>query len=194
MMETLETTPSQTVGPFFAYSLSAEQYGYPFDSIVNDVLVDERSPDERIYITGKVFDGAGAVITDALVELWQADETGRYRKIPIDRKNDGFTGFGRVGTGTNPDGSFSFTTIKPGSQSGGAPHINVMLLMRGSLHLLHTRIYFSDEINDKDVLFSSINAGRRNTLIATLNYGNGRTEYHFDIHMQGDRETVFFDI
>jgi protocatechuate 3,4-dioxygenase, alpha subunit len=194
MMEKLEATPSQTVGPFFAYSLTAEQYGYPYNSIVDDVLIDVQTVDEKIYITGKVFDGAGAVITDALIELWQADNSGRYRKIPVNGKNDDFTGFGRAGTGTNPDGSFLFTTIKPGSLNGAAPYINVMLLMRGTLRLLYTRIYFSDEINDTDLVFNSVDAGRRNTLIAKLSEENEKIAYHFDIHMQGDKETVFFDV
>src|SRR5665213_2554939 len=100
MMEKLPTTPSQTIGPFFAYSLTAEQYGYNFDSLVNDQLISEGTAGERIWITGSVFDGGGNAIKDAMIELWQADATGNYRSAVIAKKNDGFTGFGRLGTGT----------------------------------------------------------------------------------------------
>src|SRR6187401_2549963 len=99
-MERLQQTPSQTVGPFFAYSLTAEQYHYDYNSIVNGSLLDKDTEGERIYITGRVYDGKGNTISDAMIELWQADVDGSYRLLPINAKNDGFTGFGRVGTGT----------------------------------------------------------------------------------------------
>ena len=119
-MEKLRTTPSQTVGPFFAYSLTAEQYGYDFNSIVNGNLVADifeqlntRNPQNTegvlqtqnskletpIFITGCILDGNGNTINDAIIELWQADPKGVYRLTPIRHKNDGFTGFGRLGTG-----------------------------------------------------------------------------------------------
>ena len=193
--ERLQQTPSQTIGPFFAYSLTAEQYGYDYDSILNGSLLSDDIEGERIFITGNVFDGNGNSISDAMIELWQADAQGnyvtQYPNIPISEIP--FKGFGRLGTGTNPEHRFTFKTIKPGSVSGQAPHINVMLLMRGSLHVLYTRIYFSDEVNDKDILFNSVDAGRRNSLIAKRNEVNSKIQYHFDIHMQGEKETVFFD-
>jgi protocatechuate 3,4-dioxygenase alpha subunit len=194
-MEKLRQTPSQTVGPFFAYSLAAEQYGYDYNSIVNGSLIALETEGERIYVTGRVFDGKGNTISDALVEVWQADAKGQYGVSPIRQKNDSFTGFGRLGTGTKPDHSFTFATIKPGSAAEGqAPHINVILFMRGSLHQLYTRLYFSDEANENDVLLASVDPARRQTLIAQRKQINGQTFYHFDIHMQGEKETVFFDV
>jgi len=194
MMEQLRTTPSQTVGPFFAYSLTAEQYGYDYNSIVNDVLTGEEI--EKICIKGQVFDGAGAAITDAIIELWHADRSGQYRETCINGKNDGFMGFGRLGTGTGINGEFSFTTIKPQFQGNQAPHVHVILFMRGSLHGLYTRIYFSDEgeINVNDELLNSVPEERRPTLIAKKNDEDGITTYLFNIHMQGDNETVFFEL
>src|SRR4051812_21325864 len=114
-MEKLRQTPSQTVGPFFAYGLAAEQYGYDYSSIINGTLVNEETPGQRIYITGRIFDGNSMVIPDALIELWQADSAGRYRTVAINKKNDGFMGIGRLGTGTHTGNRFVFTTVKPGA-------------------------------------------------------------------------------
>ncbi len=193
---TLRTTPSQTVGPFFAYGLTAEQYGYDFNSIVNGVLTDDYTEGERIFITGCVMDGAGNSIGDAMIELWQADPKGQYRLEPIRYKNDGFTGFGRLGTGTNDAHKFTFTTLKPAGFDGQAPHINIILFMRGSLHNLYTRLYFSDEMaaNQNDPLFNAVQAERQSTLIAQRNEINGQVFYTFNIKMQGDNETVFFQV
>ena len=202
-MKKLRQTPSQTVGPFFAYSLTAEQYGYPFNSIINDSLIESSldpkacvTSGERIYITGTVYDGKGDSISDAVVELFQADANGQYRTTPINHKNDGFTGFGRLGTGTNPEHRFTFTTIKPGSVEGQAPHIDVLLMMRGSLRNLYTRLYFSDNMaaNEQDDLFKSIPENWRKTLIANRLEANGLVFYEFNIRMQGEDETVFFEV
>lgn len=196
----LRQTPSQTVGPFFAYGLTAEQYGYPYDSLMNHSLVSPHTPGERISITGRILDGNGAAITDALIELWQADPRGQYRTTPIEHNtlahvDRGFLGFGRMGTGTLPDGQFRFTTLKPGAVGeGSAPHINVLLLMRGSLRNLYTRLYFPDEgaANAQDALLRAVPPERRATLLAHRQAVNGETHYVFDIHMQGPHETVFF--
>ena len=196
-MEKLRTTPSQTVGPFFAYSLTAEQYGYDFNSLINGVLTDDYTEGERIFITGCVMDGAGNSIGDAMIELWQADPKGQYRLEPIQHKNDGFTGFGRLGTGTNNAHKFTFETLKPASIDGvQAPHINIILFMRGSLHNLYTRLYFSNEIeaNQRDPLLKAVSAERQNTLIAERSELNGKVFYTFNIKMQGDNETVFFQV
>jgi protocatechuate 3,4-dioxygenase, alpha subunit len=196
-MEKLRTTPSQTVGPFFAYSLTAEQYGYDFNSLINDTLTDVNTEGMRIFITGRILDGNGNTINDAMIELWQADPKGQYRLTPINHKNDGFTGFGRLGTGTNAEHRFTFSTLKPASiGEGEAPHINVILFMRGSLHHLYTRLYFSDEAkaNAKDPLLKAVKANRRNTLIAQRKDVNGQIFYTFDIKIQGEGETVFFDV
>jgi protocatechuate 3,4-dioxygenase, alpha subunit len=209
-MKKLKQTPSQTVGPFFAYSLTAEQYGYDFNSIIDDSLADfsfeKRAKNVSIteggqnaapvYITGKIFDGAGNSVPDAVIELWQVDENGQYRTTPIQGKNDGFTGFGRLGTGTNAAHRFTFKTVKPASVNGEAPHIDVILFMRGLLLHLHTRLYFSDEItaNAKDELLNSVESERRNTLMAHKIEVDGATFYEFNIYLQGEKETVFFDI
>ncbi|MDB5267048.1 MAG: pcaG [Hymenobacter sp.] len=199
-MERLRQTPSQTVGPFFAYSLTAQQYGYPYDSIVHHALLGPATPGQHIYITGRVLDGQGAPVPDAVVELWQADAQGQYRTAPINpREDDGrdFTGFGRVGTGTQAGAVFRFETIKPGAVGPGqAPHINVTLFMRGSLHGLRTRLYFEDEAaaNAHDELLSAVPPERRATLLARCVAGGGLPGYHLDIHLQGAEETVFFTL
>ena len=199
-MKQLRQTPSQTVGPFFAYGLTAEQYGYPYDSLMNQLLVSPNTPGERVFITGRIFDGNGVPIPDALIELWQADPQGNYRTEAIEHNtitqtDRGFMGFGRMGTGTLPDGQFLFTTLKPGAtDDGSAPHINVMLLMRGSLRNLYTRLYFPDEpaANAQDALLNAVLPERRATLLAHRQEVNGQQHYVFDMYMQGPNETVFF--
>ena len=197
----LRETPSQTVGPFFAYSLTAEQYGYPFNSLMNHALVSEQTPAEyagaeRIFVQGRVYDGQGAPIPDAILELWQADPQGQYRTAPIDPRtgHPAFTGFGRMGTGTLPNGQFCFSTLKPGAVAEAAPYINVTLFMRGSLRGLFSRIYFSDEAaaNAHDALLNSVDPARRRTLVAQRQEASGQVTYTFDLHMQGEHETVFF--
>jgi protocatechuate 3,4-dioxygenase alpha subunit len=196
-MERTRRTPSQTIGPFFAYSLAAEQYGYDYNSVANGFLLNPDDEGERIIITGKVFDGEGNTVHDALIELWQADMQGIYRSLPINKKNDGFTGFGRLGTGAHTAHKFSFITIKPGTvNEQQAPHINVILFLRGSLVPLYTRIYFSDEeqANNNDELLNAVEPGRRQTLIAQHIEKPGLLEYIFNIHLQNADETVFFDV
>lgn len=173
-------TPSQTVGPYFAYGLTAAQYGYDFDQIANDVLVADDVPGDRIHIVGRVFDGKNELIPDAMIEVWQPD----------------IKAFGRIGTGTDPKHRYHFETIKPQSLDEQAPHLVLIVLMRGLLVHAYTRIYFSDEAatNAQDFVLNSVPAERRDTLIAQKQIVNGRTEYHFDIHMQGEAETVFFDV
>ncbi|MEP7107383.1 MAG: protocatechuate 3,4-dioxygenase subunit alpha [Ferruginibacter sp.] len=195
-MEKLRQTPSQTVGPFFAYSLTAFQYGYDYNSIVNGSIIGDHTGGGQIYITGTIFDGNGKAIPDAMIELWQADTQGNYTtKYPgSPTPENQFRGFGRLGTGTDPDHQFCFKTVKPGPVNGQSPHINVTLFMRGSLRRLSTRMYFSDEINEEDALFSNVDATRRHTLIARRKENNGSIEYQFDIYLQGENETVFFDV
>lgn len=166
-------TPSQTVGPYFAYGLTPEQYLYDFKSLADNELVS--IDDDSIVIKGRVFDGEGNVIPDAMLEIW-------------DNQNNLF---GRFGTGTEKDKSFVFKTKKPDSIVGNAPFLSVILFMRGQLIHSYTRIYFSDEENNAtDEALNLVPLDRRNTLIAQKkeNY------YLFDIHMQGENETVFFDI
>ncbi|MDG2269896.1 MAG: protocatechuate 3,4-dioxygenase subunit alpha [Alphaproteobacteria bacterium] len=194
-------TPSQTVGPFFAYSLVPEQYNYSFNSIADGQMVDDTTEGQRIRILGHVYDGAGDLVPDAIIEIWQANSHGRYNHPADDRKDNlldpNFKGFGRMGTGTTPDNRFVFDTIKPGSVDGAqAPHLNVVVLMRGLLLHAYTRIYFSDEseANAADPVLSSVPDDRCETLIAQRDVELPGRVYRFDIHMQGDRETVFFDV
>ena len=190
----LRQTPSQTVGPYFAYGLSPEQYGYDFGSIAGGDMAPPEVEGQRIRVEGRVFDGAAVVVPDALIEIWQADAEGRYAH-PADPRgsNATFKGFGRFGTGTDRQSRFIFDTIKPGAVDvGEAPHLNVILTMRGMLLHAFTRIYFADEAaNAMDKALNVVPAERRHTLIAQPVGGN---VYRFDIHMQGEDETVFFDV
>jgi protocatechuate 3,4-dioxygenase alpha subunit len=171
-------TPSQTVGPYFAYGLTPEQYGYDFKSLADNDMTKGLVNVTHITITGTVYDGTGTPLDDAMLELWQDD--GEHRL------------FGRYGTGTDEGNTFTFKTIKPQSVNGQAPYINVILFMRGQLLHSYTRIYFVDEtdLNQSDALLQSIEEGRRHTLMA-VKKGEG---YVFNIHMQGPNETVFFEI
>jgi protocatechuate 3,4-dioxygenase alpha subunit len=188
----LPPTPSQTIGPFFHFALP-----YPG----GERLVPPGDPD-AVRIVGNIIDGADEPVTDALVEIWQANRAGRYLH-PEDRRDDlplegGFTGFGRCPT--DAEGRFEFVTVKPGvvpgPDGGGpqqAPHIAVSVFARGLLRRLVTRIYFPDEeaANAADPLLSSIEDPQaRSTLIAEQLDGG----LHFDIHLQGDRQTVFLDV
>jgi protocatechuate 3,4-dioxygenase alpha subunit len=188
-------TPSQTVGPFFAYALTAPQYGYEFSGIASGDLADDTVPGEHIRIAGRVLDGEGEPIPDALVEIWQADAEGLYPDRGATRdSNRPFRGFGRFGTGTDPQHRFIFHTIKPGRVGDQAPHINVIVFMRGLLSHVYTRIYFSDEAeaNARDRVLLSVPEERRPTLIAPRD--EAAPTYRFDIRMQGAHETVFFDV
>jgi protocatechuate 3,4-dioxygenase alpha subunit len=183
------------VGPYFAYGLAPEQYGYQqnLTSIAGSQMADSETEGEHIRLEGRVFDGAGNPISDALIEIWQADAMGRYAH-PADPRgsNSTFKGFGRCGTGTDPQNRFWFNTVRPGRvDAEQAPHLNVIISMRGMLLHAFTRIYFPDEpANAADKVLNAVPAERRGTLIATRVGGN---LYRFDIHMQGDSETVFFD-
>ena len=196
MMEKLRQTPSQTIGPYFAYGLTAVQYGYEFTSIINNSLVNDVNEEDLIYITGNIFDGDGRTIHDAMMEIWHADINGHYVKSYANTSifKIPFKGLGRHGTGTDPQHRFLFKTIRPGVVDGQAPHINVILFMRGSLNVLYTRLYLDDQQNDNDPLLLMVEPERRSTLIAKKEVNEGKTFYHFDIHLQGEKETVFLDI
>lgn len=195
-------TPSQTVGPFFAYGLTPAQYGYPFKSLVTPSLAGDATEGERMRLIGRVLDGEGKPVNDAMVEIWQANARGRYRDQPPAGSGDNmidpdFTGFGRAGTGTDPEARFIFDTVKPGAPGDGqAPHLNVVLTMRGLLNHLFTRIYFDDEVdaNARDPVLVRVPENRRTTLLARRTPSSGGVVYHIDICMQGPNETVFFDV
>ena len=191
MAAKLIATPGQTVGPFFALGLDRPEWAD---------LTRNNPEGERIVIEGKVLDGDGVPVPDAVIEVWQANAVGRYNSPDddqADKKLDpNFIGFGRAAT--NPTGQYKITTIKPGPVPGRgnalqAPHINVAFFARGLLKQLFTRIYFAGEAaNASDPLLASIeDVNSRNTLIARR--GNGGV-YHFDFVLQGERETAFLDL
>ena len=197
MSEPLGQTPSQTVGPYFAYGLTPTQYGYDFRSLFGPELAEPRTPGTPIVITGRVLDGNGEAIGDAMLEILHADASGRHPASPADVAATGFRGFGRMGTGTLPGNAFAFRTVKPGATPDGqAPHVDVIVTMRGLLSHAFTRIYFDDEAeaNARDPVLASVPAERRATLIARREAQPGGIVYRFDVRMQGDAETVFFDV
>jgi len=191
-------TPSQTIGPFFAYGLTPRDYDW--NEVFGNNLVTPDASGERIRIEGHVRDGDGQPVVDAMLEIWQADASGRYAH-PADRRalpNAAFKGFGRAGT--DRDGAFSFETVRPGAVPGPdgkpqAPHIAVVLFSRGMLTHVYTRIYFADAAeNVSDPILALVPLARRDTLIAQRSDRDGQPVYLFDIRLQGDGETVFFDI
>ena len=183
----LGITPSQTIGPFFAYALTPRAYGG--SELATGTVAAEGVAGERIRIAGTVYDGDGAPVGDAMLESWQADAQGRYNAVG----NAGFTGFGRVET--TAEGAFQIETIRPGpvaSPDGTmqAPHLSLSVFARGLLTRLTTRIYFEGEAaNAADPVLALVPADRRQTLIATRQPDGS---FRFDIHLQGENETVFF--
>lgn len=185
-------TGSQTVGPFF-------HYGLLFGG--ENILVTELTVGQRILLTGSVLDGDGAPVPDALVEIWQPDAQGFFNH-PADpnhaRADQNFRGFGRAATANQ--GQFLFKTIKPGALVGPdgkthAPFINVRIFSRGMLIHAVTRIYFADEAaNANDPVLGRLEPARRATLLAVRHDYGDLPCYHFDIRLQGDGETVFFDV
>jgi protocatechuate 3,4-dioxygenase, alpha subunit len=192
-------TPSQTVGPFFKYGLTPNGQ-YDWNDAFDNNLVTADATGDRIRIEGRVYDGDGQPVPDAMLEIWQADAQGRFAD-PKDKRalpNAKFRGFGRCGTDAN--GDYAFDTIKPGSVPDPdgkpqAPHILLAIFARGMLMHLYSRIYLGGEAaNAADPVLALVPADRRDTLIAERQPGNGNTVYRFDIRLQGDNETVFFDI
>lgn len=181
-------TPSQTVGPFFHFALTPS--GDRIDALVESDLTGPSVAGTAIVVSGTVTDGAGAPVPDAMIEIWQADGNG---VLPGSAgSNSGFTGFGRAATG--PDGRYSFRTVRPGRVGGQAPHIVVGVFARGLTRRLMTRLYFPDEpANAGDAVLAIVPPERRGTLVATAETGTGDPAYGFDIRLQGDRETVFFE-
>jgi protocatechuate 3,4-dioxygenase, alpha subunit len=186
MTTKLIQTASQTIGPFFHFSL--------IEAGQNNLL-QERTRGTRILLHGFVFDGDGQAVPDAMLEIWQADANGFYNH-PADvehaKADPHFQGFGRCATDAN--GAYRFQTVKPGARDG-VPYINVRIWLRGLLIHVVTRIYFSDELeNENDPVLAALEPHRQNTLIASRLEVENSVTYRFDIHMQGDLETVFFDV
>lgn len=190
-------TPSQTVGPFFKYGLTPTgEYAWN-DAFTNSTLTPDVTGD-RIRIEGRVFDGDGLAVPDCMLEIWQADAQGRFADPQDERAlpNASFRGFARCGT--DKEGHYSFDTIKPGAVPGPdgksqAPHVLLAVFGRGMLRHLYTRIYFSDEAgNAADPVLALVPADRRVTLTAVRDAGT--PVYRLDLRLQGDNETVFFDV
>ena len=160
------TTPSQTVGPYYEIGLC-------------DRPLHELVPDGPVRIEGRVVDGAGEPVPDAMVEIWQADAAGEYRPD---------FGWGRCGT--DDEGRYRFRTIKPGPVAGQAPHVVVLVFARGLLRPALTRLYFPDEAeaNAADPVLASVPESERSTLVAIPDGDVLR----FDIRLQGDAQTAFF--
>ena len=182
-------TASQTVGPYFRIGLSY---------LESSALCSEAAPGTHIAVSGQIFDADGAPVTDAQLELWQADDQGRFAGYDPTESgivSDGFTGFARIPV--DERGMFKFNTVYPGSVSmldgrSQAPHIVLMLSMRGILKHLYTRIYFAaDPLNGDDPVLSTVPAERRKTLYAELLPGS-TNDYLWNVRLQGTDETVFF--
>ena len=193
-MSTFPLTGSQTVGPFFSPALLRE-------GARRNVLILPETVGERIRIEGRVLDGDGIPVPDAMVEIWQANAHGRYNH-PADSGpaalDTSFLGFGR--SGTAEDGSYWFETVKPGPVAFDrdrlqAPHICVTVFSRGLLNHLVTRLYFEDEpANAEDPVLQCVPDDRRVTLLARREPAGAATVYRFDIVLQGADETAFFNV
>ena len=202
----LKETASQTAGPYVHIGLLPRQAGFEiFANNLGEAMVGPKTKGERVTIQGRLIDGAGVPIKDALIEIWQANAAGRYNHSadrqdkPID---DDFRGWGRSGCDFET-GRYCFRTIKPGQVVGRgghrpmAPHINLWIVARGINIGLSTRMYFADEdaANAADPVLNIIEpASRRKTLMGQRQLRDQEVVYNFDIYLQGERETVFFDI
>jgi protocatechuate 3,4-dioxygenase alpha subunit len=197
----LKETPSQTAGPYVHIGLTPNfcDIAGVYDTDLGIQMVNDKTLGERITISGHIFDGAGALVRDAVIEIWQADSAGLYNS-PSEMRgtaDPNFTGWGRCPTRAE-NGVYSFETIKPGKvpfKDGRkmAPHITFWIVARGINIGLHTRMYFPDEqeANAADPILARIeHRDRVPTLIATRDGAN----LTFDIYLQGPKETVFLDI
>lgn len=197
----LKETPSQTAGPYVHIGLTPNhsEIGGVYEADLGVAMVNDKTRGERITVIGRVLDGAGGLVKDAVIEIWQADSAGLYNS-PSELRgtaDPNFTGWGRCPTSSD-DGVFRFETIKPGRvpfKDGRkmAPHITFWIVARGINIGLHTRMYFPEETNAnaEDPLLARIEHRDR---LATLIAAKEGSVYTFDVHLQGDRETVFLDI
>lgn len=198
MRERLRQTPSQTAGPYVHIGCAPAHAGLdgPFPDL-GCVMLSPQAKGERITVTGCVIDGAGVVLKDALVEIWQADAAGLYPDRGEDRgeADPHFTGFGRCASDADT-GEFRFETIRPGpvpSRDGQmmAPHITFWIVARGINSGLHTRMYFPEDDLAGDPLLSQIQPRERLYSLVAEKRDEG---YRFEIRLQGEQETVFFDL
>ncbi|MEI2300913.1 protocatechuate 3,4-dioxygenase subunit alpha [Ensifer sp. MJa1] len=200
-LNSLKETPSQTAGPYVHIGLTPNFCGIGgvYAADLGSRMVNDQTKGQRITVTGRVIDGAGAPLKDALVEIWQADAAGLYNSPTEIRgsADPNFPGWGRCATGAE-DGVFTFETVKPGTVPYSrdrqmAPHISFWIVARGINVGLQTRMYFPDEVeaNAADPLLMRIEHRHR---VATLVATGAAPNYVFDIHLQGEKETVFLDI
>jgi protocatechuate 3,4-dioxygenase alpha subunit len=205
----LQQTPGQTLGPFFEQGLLRTRKLFQVPGMCSDeqdvfdhVLAHDGAFGERIRIEGVVYDGLEQPITDALLEVWQANGYGRYHH-PLDTSerdiDPSFRGFGRAATDAR--GGFVFQSVKPGPVAGPggslqAPHLNLVIGTRGMTRHAFTRVYFEGDARlERDAVLSHVPEPRRRTLIAhELGQRDGAMLYRFDIHLQGEHETVFFEL
>ena len=183
----LKESPSQTAGPYVHIGCTPNFTGITgvYETDTGSVMRTDAMQGEQITITGTVFDGQGAPLTDALVEVWQADAAGRFGQ-----DNSGFSGWGRC-PADQSTGAWRFDTIRPGATGGGAGHVTFWIVARGINLGLHTRMYFpGDPLLASDPWLALVEETRRGTLIAQQ---TGEGQFLFDIHLQGPHETVFFD-
>ena len=201
----LRETASQTAGPYVHIGLAPGAAGFQlFEKELGTDIAGPNAKGERITLEGVVTDGTGTPVKDVLIEVWQANAAGIYAS-PADRRSDavedGFRGWGRV-ISDFTTGVWTFDTVKPGVVPGRngrpmAPHLNLWIVARGINIGLNTRMYFDDEpeANAKDPVINLVEqADRRATLIARRESRDGKPVYRFDIRLQGDGETVFFDV
>ncbi len=193
-------TPSQTAGPYVHIGLTPNFAGIGgvYDRDPGSKQVNDETGGKRTRIYGTVFDGEGQPVKDAVLEIWQADARGVYRS-PLDPRDGdpNFAGWGRTAANLET-GEWSFDTIKPGRVPYSdvlmqAPHVTLWIVARGINVGLQTRIYFDTEsdANAEDPLLAMVPAERRETLIAEVQADGS---YHFDVYLQGERETVFLDL
>ena len=196
----LRETASQTAGPYVHIGLALDIAGLPpREEEIWNRLASPEADGEAIELVGRVIDGNGDLVRDALLEAWQADAHGDYQ-CEFDLRAP-FNSFGRTATTVENDGEWCFHTIKPGqvARRDGrlmAPHVTLAVFARGINIQLHTRLYFEDEAEANaacPVLNAVESPTRRQTLIATREEGEGKPRYRFDIRLQGEGETVFFD-
>ncbi len=202
-LQYLNETVSQTAGPYVHIGLAPGAAGFDiYKQELGHDIIGPNAKGERVRVEGRVIDGMGAPIKDVLLEVWQADANGNYAHPegggPV---AEGFRGWGRVITDF-ATGEWGFDTVKPGTTRGRnvgtqAPHLNLWIVARGINIGLNTRMYFADEkeANAKDPVLNLIEwENRRATLIATRTERDGTPVYRFDIRLQGQDETVFFDV
>ena len=190
----LVPTPSQTAGPYFHLGMT--------DTRSVPQIAGPQTKGERVWLTCRLVDGDDAPVCDAVIEIWQADAEGKYNhpdnvRNRIQSRDPSWLGFGRMPTAL--DGCCEFETIRPGRVLGlgnepQAPHLNIAIFARGLLKQLYTRIYFAgDPSNAEDAVMKLVTPERRETLLAQPDPAKP-SRWRFDIHLQGEMETVFFDV